>query len=336
MTLHGAKGLEFDIVYLPGWEVPKNSKDMLTVHYGFVTDYLAEAFRALRKQNWFDAVEKVFRFGSHVEGRDATAVKRTVSGLIKVIHPDGKYTKDDLVEYVEIGMEGRRRVKEQLKKRGSFEFYKTSFSYIDQEDGTERTVCVPEQGGAGVISQDPLPPGNVYTAAADEQAKVGLYRLEVSLTAGSGKLRTPSGLEKGLKESLNRAFGYFQSVKDALGLSPLLAQKDIYAEAVDLSGGRIECACGIAFFAAIISAVQNRCVQAGTVILGDLTVQGNIKGPPSIVEPLQIALDGGAIRVLVPISNKTQFAGLPEEVVEKLDVVFYGDVDRAVLKTLEM
>lgn len=334
---------EFDLAlldrmhfYLPGWEVPKNSKDMLTVHYGFVTDYLAEAFRALRKQNRFDETERVFRFGSHVEGRDATAAKKTVSGLLKILHPGGGWTKEELTEYVELAMEGRRRVKEQLKKRGSFEFYKTSFSYIDLADDTERSVGVPEQGGAGVISQDPLPPGTVYTAAVDSEAKVALFRLEVTLTAGTGKLRTPTGIEKSLKESLNRAFSYLQNVRDKLGLTQMLAQKDLYAEAVDLSGGRIECPCGVAFFAAIISAVRNRQVQAGTVILGDLTIQGNIKGPASITEPLQLALEAGAVRVLVPVSNKTQFAGLPEEVIERLDVVFYGDVDRAVLKTLEI
>ena len=334
---------EFDLAlldrmhfYLPGWEVPKNSKDMLTVHYGFVTDYLAEAFRALRKQNRFDEAERVFRFGSHVEGRDATATKKTVSGLLKILHPGGGWTKEELTEYVELAMEGRRRVKEQLKKRGSFEFYKTSFSYIDLADDTERSVGVPEQGGAGVISQDPLPPGTVYTAAVDSEAKVALFRLEVTLTAGTGKLRTPTGLEKSLKESLNRAFSYLQSVKDKLGLTQMLAQKDIYAEAVDLSGGRIDCPCGVAFFAAVISAVRNRHVQAGTVILGDLTIQGNIKGPASITEPLQVALESGALRALVPVSNKTQFAGLPEDVIERLDVVFYGDIDRAVLKTLEI
>lgn len=334
---------EFDLAlldrmhfYLPGWEVPKNSKDMLTVHYGFVTDYLAEAFRALRKQNRFDEVERVFRFGSHVEGRDATAAKKTVSGLLKILHPGGGWTKEELTEYVEAGLEGRRRVKEQLKKRGSFEFYKTSFSYIDLENEAERSVGVPEQGGAGVISQDPLPPGTVYTAAVDSEAKVALFRIEVTLTAGTGKLRTPTGLEKSLRESLNRAFSYLQNVKDKLGLAQMLTQKDIYAETVDLSGGRIDCPCGVAFFAAIISAVRNRQVQAGTVILGDLTIQGNIKGPTSITEPLQLALEAGAIRVLVPVSNKTQFAGLPEDVIERLDVVFYGDVDRAVLKTLEM
>jgi ATP-dependent Lon protease len=321
--------------YLPGWEVPKNSKDMLTIRYGFVTDYLAEAFRALRKQNRFDEAERVVRFGSHVEGRDATAIKKTVSGLLKVLHPGGECKKEEITEYVELAMEGRRRVKEQLKKRGSFEFYKTSFSYIDLESDTERSVGVPEQGGAGVISPDPLPPGTVYTAAVNAEAKVALFRLEVTLTAGTGKLRTPTGLEKSLKESLNRAFSFLQSVKDKLGLTQMLAQKDIYAEAVDLSGSRIECPCGVAFFAAMISAVRNRQVQAGTVILGDLTIQGNIKGPASITEPLQLALEAGAIRVLVPVSNKTQFAVLPEEVIERLDIVFYGDIDRAVLKTLE-
>lgn len=334
---------EFDLAmidrmhfYLPGWEIPKNSKEMLTVHYGFVTDYVAEAFRALRKQNRFDETEKAFRFGAHVEGRDATAIKKTVSGLLKVLHPHGEWTKEDLTEYVELAVEGRRRVKEQLKKRGSFEFFKTSFSYIDMETDAERSIGVPEQGGAGIVSQDPLPPGTVYTAAVDSEAKVALFRLEITLTAGTGKLRTPSGLEKSIKESLNRAFSYLQTVKDKLGLTQMLAQKDIIAESVDLSGARVECPCGVAFFAAMISAIRNRQVQAGTVVLGDLTIQGNIKGPTSILEPLQLALDSGAIRALVPISNKSQFANLPEEVIERVDVVFYGDVDRAVLKTLEM
>jgi len=333
---------EFDLAlldrmhfYFPGWEVPKISKDILTVHYGFVTDYIAEAFRNLRKQNRFDEAEKYFRFGSHVEGRDATAAKKTVSGLLKILHPDGEWTKKEIAEYIELALEGRRRVKEQLKKRGSFEFYKTSFTYIDLLDDTELSVGVPEQGGAGVISQDPLPPGTVYTAAMDSEAKVAIFRLEVALTAGTGKLRTPTGLEKSLKESLNRAFSFLQNVKDKHGLTQELAKKDIYAEAVNLSGGRVECPCGVAFFAAMISAIRNRKVQAGTVILGDLTIQGNIKGPASINEPLQLAMESGAVRSLVPISNKAQIAGLPEDVIERLDVVFYGDIDRAVMKTLE-
>lgn len=322
--------------YMPGWEIPKTSKDILTTRYGFVTDYLAEAFRALRKVNRFDVVERHFRLGSHVEGRDAIAVKKTVSGLLKILHPDDAFSRAELTEYLELAMEARRRVKEQLKKRGSFEFYKTSFSYIDSEDGIERTVGVPEQGGKGAISQDPLPPGSVYTAAMDEQSRVGLFRLEVTVTPGTGKLRLPAALEKGLKESLNRAFSYLQMVKDKGGLGPLLAQKDLVAEAVDLSGGHVECACGVAFFVALMSALQSRRIQAGTVVLGDLTIQGNLKGVSSIAEPLHVALENGAIRALVPIGNKSQFGNLPEEVVEKLDIIFYGDVERAVMKSIEV
>jgi ATP-dependent Lon protease len=334
---------EFDLAvidrlhfYMPGWETPKTSKDILTAHYGFVTDYIAEAFRVLRKENRFDEVERHFRFGSHVEGRDATAAKKTVSGFLKLLHPSGEYTREELQTYLELALEGRRRVKEQLKKRGSFEFYKTSFSYISQQDGAERTVAVPEQGGKGVISQDPLPPGSLYTVAADTEGKVGLFRLEVSLTAGTGKIRTPAGLEKGLRESLNRAMSYFQAVKEKLGFASLVAQKDICAEAVDLSGARIDCPCGVAFYVAIMSAIQNRRVQAGTVVMGDLTIQGNLKGVTSIAEPLQVALENGALRALVPISNKSQFGALPEETVEKLDIIFYGDVDRATLKAIEL
>jgi len=334
---------EFDLAvmdrlhfYLPGWEIPKNSKDILTIHYGFVTDYLAEAFRALRKQNRFDAVEQHFRFGSHVEGRDATAARKTVSGLLKLLHPDGAFGKEEVQEYLELALESRRRVKEQLKKRGAFEFYKTSFSYIDLSDDAERTVGVPEQGGNGAISQDPLPPGTVYTAAIDDRGHLGLYRLEVTVTPGTGKLRTPAGLEHGLKESLNRAWSYLQAVKDRMGLSASLAQKDVVAEAIDLTGGRVEAACGIAFLAAMLSAAGQRRVQAGTVVLGDLTIQGNVKAPPSITEVLQLALENGALRVLLPTGNKAQFSSLPEDVVEKLDVVFYGDVERAVAKVVEI
>lgn len=334
---------EFDLAlidrlhfYLPGWEIPKNSKDILTLHYGFVTDYLSEAFRVLRKQNRFDAVEKQFRFGSHVEGRDATAARKTVSGMLKILHPDGNYTREELQEYLELALESRRRVKEQLKKRGSFEFYKTSFSYIDLEGQVERTVGVPEQGGKGAISQDPLPPGLVYTATIDDEGRLGLYRLEVTVTAGTGKLRTPSGLEHGLKESLNRAWSYLQGVKDRMGLTPTLAQKDVVAEAIDLSGGRVECACGVAFLAAILSAIGQKKVQAGTVVLGDLTISGNVKALPSITEVLQLALENGALRILLPTGNKAQFSSLPEDVVDKLDIIFYGDLDRAVAKVVDL
>jgi len=208
--------------------------------------------------------------------------------------------------------------------------------YVDLADDVERTVGVPEQGGSGAISQDPLPPGTVYTASYDDDGKVGLYRIEVTLTAGTGKLRTPAGLDRGLKESLNRAWTYLQSVRERMGLGASLAQKDVVAEAIDLTGSRVECACGVAFYIAMLSAINTRRVQAATVVLGDLTIQGNIKAPPSITEMLQLALENGALRAILPIGNKSQFASLPEHVVEKVDIGFYGDVERAAAKVIEV
>ncbi|WP_295408796.1 protease Lon-related BREX system protein BrxL [uncultured Thiocystis sp.] len=332
---------EFDLAlidrfhfYLPGWEIPKNSQALLTDHYGFVTDYLAEALRTLRKENRFDALDGEFRLGAHVEGRDANAIRRTVSGLLKLFHPHGEWTRDELRGYLELAMEARRRVKEQLKKRGAFEFYRTSFSYIDEIDGREVTVGVPEQGSQGMISQDVLAPGSAYTATVDGESKVSLLRIEVTFSPGTGKLRLPSGMPRGIRESLNRAWTYLQSIKDRVGLTSTLAARDFAAEIVDLSGGGAEAECGVAFFVAIMSALQNRSVEGGTIILGDLTIQGNIKPPVSIIEPLQVALDNGALRTLVPVGNKKQIAQLPEEVVEKLDIVFYGDLDRAVIRSL--
>lgn len=332
---------EFDLAvidrfhfYLPGWEVPKNSKALLTDHYGFVTDFIAEAFRALRRLNRYDALEGQFKLGSHVEGRDASGIRRTVSGLLKLLYPHGEWTHDELREVLELAMEGRRRVKEQLKKRGSFEFHKTTFTWIDGVDGRESVVAVPEQGGRGAISPDPLPPGTVYAAFANNDGKVGLVRLEVATTSGTGKLRTPSGMARGLKESLQRAFTYLQSVAERQGLNTVLSQKDLAIEAVDLSGGGADGEAGVAIYLAILSALRDVRLQAGTVVLGDLTLQGNVRGPPSITEPLQIALDNGALRALVPLANKAQMAALPEELVDKLDLVFFGDLDRAALKAM--
>ena len=313
---------------------PKNSKDILTTRYGFVTDYLAEAFRHLAKENQTDTAERFFRFGSHVEGRDAQAVRRTVSGYLKLLHPDGTFDKEQVREYVELAMEARRRIKEQLKKRHFTEFHKTSFSYIDQETNHEVVVPVPEQSGTGAISQDPLPAGSVYAAAIDSEANVGLYRLEVTVLPGSGKMRTPATMERQLKESLQRAFAFLQSNQDKMGLSGTIAQKDLTVEAVELTGGKVEVTCGVAFFIAMMSAIHDRQVEPGMVVLGDLTIQGNIKGLTSILEPLQVAVDNGASRALVPISNKAQFAALPEDVVEKLELVFYSEPDRALRRAL--
>src|SRR5437867_4348554 len=197
-------------LYLPGWEVPKMRMEFFTDHYGFVVDYLAEALRELRKQNYTDVIDRHFSLGGHLNARDVKAVRKSLSGLMKLVHPHGEVTKDDLKDLLVLAVEGRRRVKEQLKKMGSFEYHQTSFSYIDGESRDERFVGVPEEGGRDLISPDPLAPGSVYTASVDDQGKVGLYRIEVGCMAGSGKLKLAGSVDGMMKESIQRTFGYIQ------------------------------------------------------------------------------------------------------------------------------
>ena len=203
--------------YLPGWEIPKMQIAFFTDHYGFVVDYLSEALRELRRQNFTDLIDRDFSLGSHLNARDVKGVRKTVSGLIKLIYPHGEVTKDELAELLELALEGRRRVKEQLKKMGSFEYHKTSFSYIDNESREERYVGVPEEGGRDLISVDPLAPGSVYTASVDEQGKVGLYRLEIGTSVGTGKLRLAGGLDGSMREFIQRAYAYIQGHKSQDG-----------------------------------------------------------------------------------------------------------------------
>lgn len=212
--------------YLPGWEVPKMRIEFFTDHYGFVVDYLAEALRELRRHNFTEMVDHYFSLGSHLNARDVKAVRKTVAGLIKLLHPDGRISKEEMAELLDLALEGRRRVKEQLKKMGSFEYYQTSFSYIDNETREERYVGVPEEGGRDLISTDPLAPGSVYTAAVDDQGKVGLYRLEVGCSPGTGKLRVAGGIDHSMKESIHRAFAYIQGHKVNMGIAQALDTTD--------------------------------------------------------------------------------------------------------------
>src|ERR1700737_2797553 len=204
--------------YLPGWEIPKMRNDLFTDHYGFVVDYLAEALREMRKHNFTEISDRYFSLGAHLNARDRKAVRKTVSGLMKIMYPHGEATQEELAEILELALEGRRRVKEQLKKMGSFEYYQTSFSYTLQESGEERFVGVPEQGGRDLISADPLSPGTVYTAGMDAEGALALYRVEVTLVSGTGKLKTAGGVSGAIKESAQRALTYLHSRKVELGI----------------------------------------------------------------------------------------------------------------------
>ena len=320
--------------YLPGWEVPKMRMEFFTDGYGFVVDYLAEALKELRRHNFTEMMDRDFAMGAHLNARDVKAVRRTVAGLIKLIHPHGEVTRDEMAELVELALEGRRRVKEQLKKMGSFEYHHTSFSYIDRETGEERFVGVPEEGGRDLIAADPLAPGSVYTASVDDQGRVGLYRIEVGCSPGTGKLKMAGGIDGLMKESLMRAFGYLQAHKGQLGIAQMFDTTDFHVEAIDLLTNRVPAEAGVAFVVALHSALKHQPTLPALVLLGDLTIQGNLKPTRSLVEPLQVAMDNGARRVLVPVENKRHFFDVSADIVERVDPIFYSDPQVAAFKAL--
>jgi ATP-dependent Lon protease len=320
--------------YLPGWEVPKMRVEFFTDHYGFVVDYLAEALRELRRHNFTEMIDHHFALGSHLNARDVKAVRKTVAGLIKLLHPHGHVTKDEMAELVELALEGRRRVKEQLKKMGSFEYHQTSFSYIDNDSREERYVGVPEEGGRNLISTDPLAPGSVYVGAVDDQGKTGLYRLEVGCSPGTGKLRIAGGMDSTMRESIQRAFAYIQGHKASLGIAQAFDTTDFHVEAIDLLTNHIPCDAGIALVVAIYSALKKHAALPALLILGDLSIQGNIKAVRSLAEPLQIAMENGARRALIPIENKRHFLDVSADIVERVDPIFYSDPSTAAIKGL--
>jgi len=320
--------------YLPGWEVPKMRNEFFTDHYGFIVDYLAEALREVRRQNYTELPDRYFSMGSHLNARDVKAVRKTVSGLVKLIYPNGQVTSEQLSELLELALEGRRRVKEQLKKMGSFEYHQTSFSYVNNETREERYVGVPEEGGRDLISTDPLAPGSVYAASVDDQGRVGLYRIEVGMSVGTGKMRIAGGAEGVMKESINRAFAYLQGHKGEMGIAQSLDTSDFHVEAVDLLVNRIPCEAGTAVIVAIYSAIKKQPALPGLLILGDTSIQGNIKAARSLSEPLQVAMDNGARRALIPIENKRHFLDVSADIIERVDPIFYGDPMTAALKGL--
>ena len=322
--------------YLPGWEMPVMRNELFTSHYGLVIDYLAAAMRELRKANFTETLDRHFSLGAHLNARDRKAVRRTMSGMMKVLNPHGEISKEEMASLLAFAIEGRRRVKEQLKKMGSFDYHQTAFSYIDNDSGEEHFVGVPEQGGRDLLSPDPLPPGTVYAASVDASGSVGLFRVEVSTSSGIGRLKMAGGAIGSAKESFTRAFSYLQSNKVALGVARDCDTSDFHVECVDLLGNRSDGDLGVAFLVACYSTLKKAAPLAGLIVMGDLSITGNIKAVRSLNEPLQVALDNGARKVLVPIENKRQFLEVSADVVEKIDPIFYGDIRTALMKALNL
>lgn len=321
--------------YIPGWEVPKMRPEYFTNEYGLIVDYLAEFFREMRKRNFGDAVNKHFKLGRDLNQRDSIAVKHTVSGLLKLLYPGENYDKEAVQRCLEYALESRRRVKEQLKKIGGMEFYDVHFSYTDQETMEERFISVPEQGGGSLIPEGTLSPGVLHTVATGSVGHLGLYRLETQVTDGNGKI-TLSGLgsNSAAKEALRVGFDYFKANAAGVSASAKPGDHNYHLHLIELHNTGPTTAMTLTAFVALCSAVLGKSVQPSLVILGTMSLGGNIVPVENLAESLQVAFDAGAKRILLPMASVGDIATIPGELFAKFQTGFYSDPRDAAFKAL--
>ena len=321
--------------YIPGWEIPKMRPEFFTNKYGLIVDYLAEFYREMRKRSFADAIDKHFKLGNNLNQRDVIAVRKTVSGLIKLLYPHGQFEKDDVRECLEYALQVRRRVKEQLKKMGGMEFYDVHFSYIDNETLEEHFVSVKEQGGGGLIPEGPGKPGFMHTIGLSNKGMPGLYRLELQVTKGSGKLQT-SGLwnSSAAKEQVKIAFDYFKANSSRMSAGAHVMDHDFHIHAVELQNTGPFTHLALASLVAFASGLLGKPVQSQMVVLGDMSLGGNVMPVESIAECLQVAFDAGAKKVTLPMSSAADIPSIPAELFTKFQTSFYADPVDAVVKAL--
>lgn len=300
--------------YIPGWEIPKFRPEHFTNDYGFITDYMAEFMRELRKEQHGDALDEYFRLGRNLNQRDTIAVRKMVGGLVKLIYPDGVYTKEQLEEILKVSLEMRRRVKEQLKKLGGMEFYDVNFSYIDIEDMSEHYVSVPEQGGGKLIPEGICNPGQVYTVSQGKSGMIGVFRLESQMLPGNGKLeRTGLGSDRDAKEASNTAFNFLKANGSRISGSISTTTKDYIINYQDLQGIGMTGKLALPTLIALCSIALGRPVQSSTAVLGEISISGTLIKVDNLADTLQVCLDSGAKKILLPQTSFVDFATVPTE-----------------------
>jgi ATP-dependent Lon protease len=321
--------------YIPGWEIPKMRPEFFTNQYGLIVDYLAEWLREMRKRNFGDAINKSFKLGRDLNQRDTIAVKRTVSGLLKLLYPHEEYPKDAVRRCLEYALEARRRVKEQLKKIGGMEFFDVHFSYLDQENLEEKFISVPEQGGGSLIPDGPLNPGIMHTVATGSEGHIGLYRLETQVTAGNGALRTSGlGLNTAAREAIKVGFDYFRANASRISASIKAADHDYHLHVVEMHNTGPTTALTLASFVVLCSGVLGKPIQQQMVVLGSMSLGGSIIPVENLAESLQVAFDSGAKRILLPMASVSDIPTIPGELFAKFQTSFYADPTDAVFKVL--
>ena len=321
--------------YLPGWEIPKFRPEHFTNDYGFISDYLAEFIRELRKEQYGDALDHYFRLGKNLNQRDTIAVRRMVDGYLKLMYPDGVFDKSELEEVLQISLEMRRRVKEQLKKLGGMEFYDVNFSYIDLEDMSEHYVSVPEQGGGKLIPDGMCNPGQVYTVSRGKSGMIGVFRLESQMLPGSGKFeRTGLGSDRDCKESTNTAFNFLKANGKRISGGISTASKDYIINYQDLQGIGMTGKLALPTLIALCSIALGRPTVSTLAVLGEISISGTILKVDELANSLQVCLDSGAKKVLLPITSAADFGTVPPELVGSFNLIFYSSAEDAVFKAL--
>ena len=321
--------------YNPGWEIPKFRPEHFTDDYGFITDYLAEFIRELRKENYGDALDQYFRLGRNLNQRDTIAVRKMVDGYIKLLYPDGSFTKDDVAECLTMALEMRRRVKEQLKKLGGMEFYDVNFSYIDNETFEEKYVSVPEQGGGKLIPEGICNPGQVYTISRGKTGMIGVFRLESQMLAGTGKLNcTGLGSDRGVKEATNTAFNFLKANANRISGSISMTTKDYNINYQDLQGIGMTDKLALPTVISICSIALNRPAQSSLAVLGEISIAGSMIKVEELANTLQVCLDAGAKKILLPITSAADLGTVPPELMGSFQIIFYNSAEDAVFKAL--
>jgi ATP-dependent Lon protease len=321
--------------YIPGWEIPKYRPQYFTDEYGFICDYISEFFREMRKRSYSDAIDRYYNFGNNLNQRDVIAVRKTVSGLVKLIYPDGKFAKEDLEEILIYALEGRRRVKEQLKKIGGMEFYDVHFSHIDKETFDEEFVSVPEQGGGKLIPEGMGKPGHIYLVGRGETGMIGVYKIETEVVTGSGKFeRSGLGSNREAKESINTAFNYFKANKKNISGTISVQNFDYLMHIQDLQGIGMTNELSIAAFIAMCSGALKKPVQSQMAILGSMSIGGTITKVEELANTLQVCLDAGAKKILLPMVSVVDLSTVPSELFARFQISFYQTAEDAVFKAL--
>ena len=321
--------------YLPGWEIPKFRPEHFTNDYGFISDYLAEFIRELRKEQYGDAIDHYFRLGRNLNQRDTIAVRRMVDGYLKLLYPDGVFSKEELEEVLQISLEMRRRVKEQLKKLGGMEFYDVNFSYVDLDDMSEHYVSVPEQGGGKLIPDGMCNPGQVYTVSRGKSGMIGVYRLESQILPGNGKFdKTGIGSDRSAKEATNTAFNFLKANGNRISGSISTSTKDYIINYQDLQGIGMTETLALPTLVALCSVALSRSVQSSMAILGEMSIGGTLLKVDELANTLQVCLDSGAKKILMPAVSMPELATVPADLSTAFDFILFKSPEEAVIKAL--